>query len=700
MRVLRIIIFVALVLSLVSCRKKLRPQGGWNTEVLAPLMYGEVSLENVVNDSLISVKLDNSISLVYRNVFYSLNFAEEGISVPDTSLTELVTLDSIKLPDRTIVFPFTLGRIAKADQTGFGALILLYEQLQIPVAIPPIDNLQSLNQPLDATDFFETATLDSGYLDIKVENGLPVPIDTLIFLGKNQNDLAVIFIDTFTNIPVGGQATSTHDLAGKTVDGHMLADIVKLSSPGTDTNQIIIDTTDAITLTATVRDLNIISATAVFPAQNLVNQKKEVLYNMGGPEFTTMLIRSGKLIIEALNTVEDSLHLLYAIPGAFDSTGKVILVNSVAPPAPPNGSVSIKDVFDLKGTTIDLTGKDKNTVNTFYNEFSARIDSTGKIISISLTDSILVSYSLVDIIPQYVKGYMGQHTISTGTVTEPFVLFKKITGGTFDLEKTDVVFSVINRMGVEGQMTINTIKAVNEKTGQTRALVSSMIGTPLSMKRAFENPLSFQDITLKLDETNSNIDKVFENMPTKLQYNLDLRINPQGNQFNYQDFVHYDQSLEASLDVEVPLSLTMDHLTLQDTFDFSFTRSGNSKSVTAATLTFLVDNGFPLNALLQVYFTDSKGLPLDSLFASPSAVASGVLDNVSCRVSEDTRTRIQSLFVEARLDNLEAATHVIVRVMFTTTSTPGCAGPLKIYSDYGMSFKLTGRFNYYTGGPS
>jgi hypothetical protein len=253
-------------------------------------------------------------------------------------------------------------------------------------------------------------------------------------------------------------------------------------------------------------------------------------------------------------------------------------------------------------------------------------------------------------------------------------------------------------MGVEADIVVNEFASVNGLSGSTVPL-SPALGT-LQLKRAQENPKMHGVTTVALNETNSNIDALLENKPTGLRYDLNLHVNPDGNKYNYQDFVHYDQTLEASLDMEVPLSLSADHLTLQDTFDFDFRLAGTAAGVQSATLYFLVDNGFPLDAEVQVYFADVTGIVLDSLFATSSVVAGGDLDNATCRVNEPKRTRLTATIDADRFDMLDASSHAFVRVMFTTTSTPGCTGPLKIYSDYDLGFKLTGRFNYYTGGPS
>lgn len=687
-----ILLFISALLFHGSCKRGLIKTPAWETDLLVPIAFGDFGLENLVGDTLIHQNSDNSLSLVYKNSVYKLRLTEQSIKIPDTSLKSLVTLDSIYLPNRTVNYPITLGQLARADQGTTGAIILALHGFT--AAIPPVSNLSNTDQEIDATEFFESADLDSGFLDLRVVNGFEVDITDVIFRMKNKSNGFVIFQDTFPVIPKGGQVFESYFIGGMTVEGTLLGDIVNLSSPGSGGNGVPIDTNDAITLTLEARDLKVHAATAIFPAQNLVNIKNEVTYNMGGPEFTLMRIKSGNLVVRAFNTIEDSLKLRYRIPAAVNQMGIPIDFVSAVAPAPTGGSTMFERIIDLSGYTIDLRGKNHNKVNTFYNEFKASIDSSGKIISISLDDSISVYYGLVDIVPEYLKGYLGKHSFSIGPDETTFNLFKNITSGTLDLEQLSVDFTLYNTIGAEGSVKLNSLQASNAGTGANVTLNAPVVNSNLSVIRAFENPFIPGITRIHLSESNSNIKALIQSLPDKLTYDLDLEINPGGNVFNYQDFVSFDDYLEVALEMGMPLSFVANQLQLVDTVDFDLGNSGNGNtSIKDATLTFLVDNGYPLSAEVQVYFLSPGGQIIDSLFGVPAFIQPGSVDQNLCMVTNQVRSKFQENFNQNRIDQLKSAKKAKVRVVFNSASAGSC-NYLKIFSDYRFKFKLTGRLTH------
>lgn len=690
MRQLLLLLLLSLfVVTLSNCRKKSKKER-WEVEVLTPIMKGDVNFQSMVGDSLLQEDGDEGLRLVYQNSLYKLLLAQQGIEIPDTALKQVVTLDSISLGNRSIVYPITLGQVARNDQSGTGGLIIGFHGQN--VAIPAIPGTSSMGQEVDATNIFETADLNAGFLDIKIHNGFPVPIDTLIFQLKNKVDGAVLVYDTFPNIPKNATITQSYDMAGNTVEGTMVADIIKLSSPGSGGNPVPIDTNDAITLTVTARDMDIQSATAVFPSQNLIDIKNEVTYNMKGPELTLMKIRSGNLVITAVNTIEDSLHLRYRIPGAKSSSGLPIDVQSVVAPAPPNSSVTLDQTIDLSGYTIDLRGKNNTIFNTFYNEFTARIDSTGKKISISLDDSISVFYGLEDIEPEYVEGYIGSETFQVGPATVPFDLFKNFHEGTLDIEGLDVSFNIYNTIGANGSLTVRELTA-NNSQGQTEALNAPFINQGLEVKRAHQNP--FQPGITTIDLDNTNIESMFELMPHQFGYDLEMVINPDGNKYNYQDFAGYNDYVDISLDLEMPLSFSAKGLKVVDTFDFDLTSlETTAEQVKSGTFYFLVGNMFPIDAGLQLEFLDEQGTKITELFGSFQPIAAGEIDDATCRVHEPTNSRLEAKVDENKMQLVRKAKQVRVVAAFDTVEKPACGPYTKIYSNYNMDFKLTGRFIY------
>jgi hypothetical protein len=98
-------------------------------------------------------------------------------------------------------------------------------------------------------------------------------------------------------------------------------------------------------------------------------------------KLTKMTIKSGKIIVTAVSTIEEQVRFQYIIPKA-TYNNQVAGVNSVLPPAPIGGQVTLVKEYDLAGHTVDLT-----VDGTKYNQMEqiriASIDSSGNMITIT-----------------------------------------------------------------------------------------------------------------------------------------------------------------------------------------------------------------------------------------------------------------------------------------------------------------------------
>ena len=84
-------------------------------------------------------------------------------------------------------------------------------------------------------------------------------------------------------------------------------------------------------------------------------------------------------------------------------------------------------------------------------------------------------------------------------------------------------------------------------------------------------------------------------------------INPNG---TTQNFFRENSLLYANLRVKLPLYGHFDHLTFQDTLNFSIEKP---KEIERLEFRTKMVNGLPLTAMVQVYFTDENFNKLDSL---------------------------------------------------------------------------------------
>jgi hypothetical protein len=679
---------LGLVVVLFGCKKK---ETSWDISLLTPLVQGELSITDLLADSLTVVNADESVTLVFQESLIDYNFAEENITIPDTLITTFVSLDSLSLDDRTIQQEITLGDVAVALGFPIGTFIILSNGSE--AAIDPIEDLSSGEQPIDATSFFQSATISTGWLDIEVSNGFPIPLADINLVIKNSSDGTIIVDEYVAYIEPGATFVSTTALDGKTVDGNLIAEIDNFNSPGSSGELVLIDTTDALQITMTAYDLELLAATAVFPAQNLIDKSNNIVYNMGGPQFTDMKIKSGEVIMYIVNTIQDSIHIEYSIPGAVDQYGAPVQINTVVPPAPPDGNVIYDQAFPLDNYTIDLRGASGTSYNTFYNQFLARIDSTGEVVTISLEDSIEVQYGLTNIIPMELKGYFGQDDISISDTTSGLSFFNNIIGGTLALANCDVLLQLSNGVGVEGDFTINNLVAVNSRTGQQVSLdAPGITGTPIAVPRATNNPFMAGETSIQLTPDNSNILDVLSVMPDQLIYDINMQVNPNGNEYNYQDFFVEASRIHVDLDMEIPMEFIATDLVLQNLVDAKFNELANREDIVSGTFTLHAENGFPFSAGITMDFIGREGEELITLnFSNP--IEAGHLDS-ECRVDVPAYSELSTYIDESQMVDVLRAARVRITTTFNTESAVGCNEAIKVYSDYKLGFQLTADFNY------
>lgn len=685
-----ILILLAVSTALSACRRDADTL--WDVGLLTPIVQGNLNITDILADSLQNINSDESVDLVYRQQLIDYNLAEEGFTIPDTIVEVYVKLDSLGLTDRTLTNQISLGQVATALGFPYGTFIILNNGNMVP--IDPITGFSSGEQPVDANSFFESATFDTGYLDIEVVNGFPIPLTNVSLIIKNASDGAIIVDEYIPLINVGETVTSTTPLHGMTVDGDLIAEISNFDSPGSEGADVLIDTSDALVITMTAYDLSLIEATAIFPAQNLVNRKNNVVYDMGGPEFTNMKIKSGNVVIDVVSTMQDTIYIEYNIPGAMDPFGNSIAILTKVPPAPPGSSVSVSESFPLDNYTINLRGSSGIAFNTFYQEFVASIDSTGNVVTISLLDSIFLVYGLKDIVPLEVEGYLGQSIETLKDTLSGIDVFETIISGDLLFDEVDVLLSIQNGIGVDANVIMHSLSAANTRKNINMQLVApTVIGQTIPVNRAQKNPFINGYTDIVLNTANSNIKELLEILPNEIAYDVEMDINPNGNAFNYQDFILENSRIKVNLDMIVPLNIIANDLVMQDKFSINLNSISDPQNIIDGEITLLTVNDFPFEAELWFVFLDEFGNRLDSIDFSNTPVLAGVMAP-DCRVYESTTTEMKAYIDETRMQNILLAEDALVTVRYNTTPIPGCGEHIRIYSDYDLYFKLLADFNY------
>lgn len=686
---------IGCMLVLVASCKRNSDNPFWNVDLLTPLVQSSLTISNIVKDTgFVQKNADNSVTIVSRQKLAEITL-DSLVTLNTTPFAKTVTLDSLVLETRTDTTRITIGAIADSliasgisDNVTLGQAIKFAALLGIPVDLTdlPVLGFGSIN--IDANSFFREADIAAGTLSIKIVNKLPADIQNMSFDLRNRDNGNLIFSHSFTNIPaLGGIQSTSEPLAGKVVEGNLRGNMTTLKVVGP-TNAIV-QLDQAIEVIMTISGVRVNSATAVFPTQDIVqNEDESQLTGLNDVELTYAEIDSGSIKVQVSSTAQDNVYFTYEIPEAVDKSGNPFKVVSTVPAAAPGNPVNVTFYYNLAGYKMDLRGKNHNTVNTIYSKLTGSIKYSGKLVYFSLADYMTVNISAVNLKPAYVKGYLGQNTVAIGPGVTTLDIFKGIESGTLNFEKIDMKVVVENGFGLDGSVKINTISSENTKTGASQLLSGPNVGNLITINKATDNPYSSATNTLDMS-TGANAASLINILPDKVTYYAQVQTNPGGNTHSYTDFAYKTGKLSAYLDIEMPLSIMASQLVLGDTAVFN-TTALQKRNVKSGTFKVFVNNGFPLNAALSMYFLNAQGAVIDSVQSLPGAIQAAPVNSAN-RVTEKRSSQVVFDVNEERMNNLYGSTAVIFKLQFSTEPTSTF---VKIYSDYSIDFKMVGDMDY------
>lgn len=595
--------FLGVLFFFAACK---REPLSWDVAVSAPLFKSNLGLGQIDAKFLKNTVSDSSYLLNYENLLYSYRMA--NIRVYDTGISASFTLRRLKLSDRSILQKISLGQINPLFKLLDGQTANIPEQNQGNLS--PVD--------IDASAFFETATLDSGFLDIGISNGLPVNVKLVVFELTNANDNSQVAYDSFTNIPIGGKVTKRIDLRNKTVSKGLKGSIKRLTTEAS-SGPVLIDASKGVDIELSVSRLRPRYAIAAFPSQNVIEQNEGLTVYMGGAEVKYFKAKSGMLRMNLVSTIQEDMTMFFEIPSAIKQGKKLSRIVKL-PAAKPGGISTRDELFDLTDYLFDCRGKNpdtKDTVNTFHQILIVTLDSSGRKVAVGLKDSIRIDYHLESMIPDYAIGYMGQTLTQTGNQVAPFDLFKGLDG---DVKFKDFKMSLLlrNSIGSDGRLKVHSLVGENVFTNKKTPLTATpfandiLISSPPFVRNAYT------ETEIELNGNNSNIKQFIENLPQRLQYNIDLETNPNGNVNLYKDFVFENSKVDVLLKVEVPAEFSLGKFTLRDTQSVDWNAIGGLDRVKSARLNVRVKNMFPLGANLQLVLLDNNEQGIAALDINPS----------------------------------------------------------------------------------
>jgi hypothetical protein len=423
------------------------------------------------------------------------------------------------------------------------------------------------------------------------------------------------------------------------------------------------------------------------------NDEERTLNISNDVELNYAMIESGFIEIEVYSEIKEKIIITYTIPSA-TKNGDTLELKEIIPAGTISQDGYFKKLIDLSGYELDLTGTSKSEVNTFITRAVGTVDTNAATpVSIAAGEKITYFNKLIDIVPFFVRGYFGNQQFRFGPEISNTTAFSMIASGTLDLEQVDVNLEFKNGIGVDAQLILNQFSTINTNSVSNAILSHSSIGTPLNLNRSqltYSVPeVNYTSYNIAMNSSNSNTDQLIEIFPNQIQYDISLNVNPLGNISGGNDFVYKKHSLETNLNVEFPLSLIANNLTLEDMVDFSLSEESVSGRIIDGTLFLYANNGYPFDANIQLALYDENFNFLQNLTVN-NQIQSATVD-AALKVINKKESVISIPLNGADIDNLYLSKHILLSIAFTTVAQPQF---IKIYEGYEIDIKMVGDFSY------
>ena len=409
----------------------------------------------------------------------------------------------------------------------------------------------------------------------------------------------------------------------------------------------------------------IVSDTAYF---QIIPQTKR------GMKLDSMILSAGILSL----TMNNSQNL----QGTYSITFPGILNKGKALQMQYNLSQTNPSPLDLSSNTIQFISH-SDSDNYLEAIVILNIDSTGIIVPGS--QLLNMAFTLHNIQYSVFYGFAGETSIPINKGSFPLNFYNRLLGGNFYFLNPKIKMLFTNSYGVPFDIFFADIRAITNFNGSM--IVSGVPGS--AHPKAINYPLvpySLAKDSIILDTTNSNIRTILSEVPTQITFSIEDSLNP----FSlpaHQNFITDSSKFEANLEVVLPLQGHTDSLLLlEDTLNFQFASFiyKNPQEVSTIYFQLYVKNDFPVEIVPQVYFTDDRFHPLDSLITSISqqAIKAAGID-ANGTVNQPNSSTITIKFPRSRIQNIENATHIITYGKFRTR-----ASNVKFLNTYYLDFNI------------
>lgn len=440
-----------------------------------------------------------------------------------------------------------------------------------------------------------------------------------------------------------------------------------------------------------------VNSYVVQPGFSFVNQVKSHVFDMQGAKMTFIGIKEGFATLEVQNPFETNATFELSLPKVKKNNvalQKTIVVGKGTVSNPTKAQITV----DLSGYDIDLTDASGTAFNSLQTSMKVTSDPNGSSVEITKYDTTVFQASFTNLKIDRAKGYFGMLT-SNSSFDKDIEFFNKLSGYVA-IEDYNMSLILENSCKLEGLLKILNLSNFNTKTNTSVNLQHQIIGNPIFVESATGNWQSHQPYTRVFDfvTNNSNLSTFLGNLGSKIQGNLELKLNPNGDTYSGWNELYADSRLKLKLKADMPLKVTMIDLKFKDTFAINLKNQADKTHFKNGSFILDVTNAYPVEFTPTLTFINESGQSIGQVQVS-STIHSATGGSITYNGLICEKTKVEFVITEDLAAHLETANRVIVE--FKASTIAGSSNPqeavylpynafiaTKLYGDFKINFRL------------
>ncbi len=341
-------------------------------------------------------------------------------------------------------------------------------------------------------------------------------------------------------------------------------------------------------------------------SQQTVNQTFPFVYE-GDERVDSIKFLDATLIVEVesqqLQADGYDLEVSFVIPDSYNENGE-----------------PLRNTFFLneQSSEVDLSGytvlfQNEGGSNFFDVRYDLTLTGNGNPSQAEYTVNFL--QKVQDIEFDVIYGYIGTFEFELGNGDLEIGIFEDVQNGGIYFKNPMIDLFVTNYFGLEVAMDVVADFLINDGTETLELSVTDPNLTPWKLQAPGILGDSVVN-TVQLNRSNTNIFDAISFLPEAFSYQIICTANPEESALE-ENFVSHDSKLDFELEFNMPMDVRVEEIDLESTFDFSLGEEQVSEEIDSVKLKVLIENDFPLQGLMEVYFLDEAGDTLGALFDQP-----------------------------------------------------------------------------------